>query len=208
MDTNKDGKFDFYDDPYSPYYPGDNYVDWVGLSMYHGQPPMSSYSFYQMFSGDGRGPNVTSPVSRGSKPFMVAETAATFHLTFLSDQSAVNPGPGMLAIKKAWWEQIFNTNFLAKFPKIKGVCTFEFKKDEEYTVREFRSLGDKDADNGKAENEENQVLRAFRDHLFGMGNQIVWATQTGKDTSSALAVKGALAVSVAGTMLASLAFLF
>jgi beta-mannanase len=35
LDTNKDGKFDASDDPYSPYYPGDEYVDWTGLSTYY-----------------------------------------------------------------------------------------------------------------------------------------------------------------------------
>ena len=33
LDTNGDGKFDHSDDPYSPYYPGDDYVDWVGQSV-------------------------------------------------------------------------------------------------------------------------------------------------------------------------------
>lgn len=32
MDTNGDGKLDNKDDPYAPYWPGDEYVDWVGLS--------------------------------------------------------------------------------------------------------------------------------------------------------------------------------
>ncbi|KAI8828269.1 hypothetical protein BJ741DRAFT_653710 [Chytriomyces cf. hyalinus JEL632] len=34
LDTNKNGKFDELDDPYLIYYPGDEYVDWVGLSIY------------------------------------------------------------------------------------------------------------------------------------------------------------------------------
>ncbi|KAJ3029462.1 hypothetical protein HDV00_009594 [Rhizophlyctis rosea] len=32
LDTNKDGKIDEEDDPYSPYYPGDDFVDWIGIS--------------------------------------------------------------------------------------------------------------------------------------------------------------------------------
>ncbi|KAI8906387.1 hypothetical protein EDD86DRAFT_193299 [Gorgonomyces haynaldii] len=31
LDTNKDGKIDSQDDPYMPFYPGDDLVDWVGL---------------------------------------------------------------------------------------------------------------------------------------------------------------------------------
>ena len=35
LDTNKDGKVDIADDPYSPFYPGNDYVDWVGTSVLH-----------------------------------------------------------------------------------------------------------------------------------------------------------------------------
>ncbi|KAJ3074781.1 hypothetical protein HDU98_010272 [Podochytrium sp. JEL0797] len=35
MDTNGNGVLDPLDDPYYPYYPGDAYVDWVGMSIYH-----------------------------------------------------------------------------------------------------------------------------------------------------------------------------
>lgn len=34
LDTNKDGIFDINDDPYTPFYPGDDWVDWVGMSTY------------------------------------------------------------------------------------------------------------------------------------------------------------------------------
>jgi hypothetical protein len=33
MDTNGDGVVSDLDDPYAPYYPGDAYVDWVGMSV-------------------------------------------------------------------------------------------------------------------------------------------------------------------------------
>jgi hypothetical protein len=33
LDTNQDGQFDDNDDPFSPYYPGDEWVDWVGFSV-------------------------------------------------------------------------------------------------------------------------------------------------------------------------------
>jgi beta-mannanase len=35
LDTNGDGVLDGLDDPYQPYYPGDEWVDWVGISVYH-----------------------------------------------------------------------------------------------------------------------------------------------------------------------------
>jgi hypothetical protein len=33
LDTNGDGQYDERDDPYTPFYPGDEYVDWVGFSV-------------------------------------------------------------------------------------------------------------------------------------------------------------------------------
>jgi beta-mannanase len=33
LDTNGNGEFDTMDDPYSPYYPGDEWVDWVGMKV-------------------------------------------------------------------------------------------------------------------------------------------------------------------------------
>ena len=35
MDTNNNGTVDGFDDPYTPYYPGDEWVDWVGFSVRH-----------------------------------------------------------------------------------------------------------------------------------------------------------------------------
>ncbi len=35
LDTNKDLKIDMQDDPFEPYYPGDDFVDWVGMSIFH-----------------------------------------------------------------------------------------------------------------------------------------------------------------------------
>lgn len=35
MDTNGDGLLTMADDMYTPFYPGDEYVDWVGLSIYN-----------------------------------------------------------------------------------------------------------------------------------------------------------------------------
>ena len=35
LDTNGDGWVDMSDDPYGPFWPGADYVDWVGLDIYH-----------------------------------------------------------------------------------------------------------------------------------------------------------------------------
>lgn len=38
LDTSGDGQLSPLDSPFSPYYPGDEYVDWVGLSVYYKGP--------------------------------------------------------------------------------------------------------------------------------------------------------------------------
>lgn len=38
LDTSGDGQLSPLDSPFAPYYPGDEYVDWVGLSVYYKGP--------------------------------------------------------------------------------------------------------------------------------------------------------------------------
>ena len=50
LDTNKNGVLDRGDDPYMPYYPGDDYVDWIGISVC--QPPSSQAHSFETLSSD------------------------------------------------------------------------------------------------------------------------------------------------------------
>ena len=38
LDTSGNGQFDTADDPFAPFYPGDDFVDWVGISVYYKGP--------------------------------------------------------------------------------------------------------------------------------------------------------------------------
>lgn len=147
LDTNKDNVLSMEDDMYSPYYPGDDVVDWVGLTVYHwgnsypwlenelpeemsfinhitgnynglGGDQRSVPDFYALFCSDGV----------HNKPMAVPETAA-FYNTQLS-----GTGTGELAIKQAWWQQVFNvdgeTSIKERFPKIKMINWFEVLKEE------------------------------------------------------------------------------
>ncbi|MCU1548537.1 MAG: OpgC protein [Arthrobacter sp.] len=109
LDTNGDGSWDGADDGYSPYYPGDDAVEWVGLSAYHddtwgggavnslpvagelaamlaGQESGGSYGNFYADYVEGRG-----------KPLML-QTAAFFNPTV--------GGPEESDIKLAWWGQV------------------------------------------------------------------------------------------------------
>ena len=93
LDTNHYGVVDAGDDPYSPYYPGDDYVDWIGASNYHFgtsfpyldnsiprpgefEDNINSYNLYQTYA------------AKKNKPFMIAETGAAWH------SASLDPGPG------------------------------------------------------------------------------------------------------------------
>ncbi|KAI8897269.1 glycoside hydrolase superfamily, partial [Globomyces pollinis-pini] len=168
LDTNGNGRLDNLDDPYTPYYPGDDYVDWVGLSLYHygdtypwvqnlmpapgkaeaimtGQRPFGHFNFYEMFSGSGAG-GQPQPKSKGGKPFIITETGAPTHLWVKEPNK---PGyvpdgtdPDTRArIKQAWWRQMINADFLAKFPKVRAIQFFEYIKPEETSFRDFTMMG-------------------------------------------------------------------
>ncbi|KXS14004.1 glycoside hydrolase family 26 protein [Gonapodya prolifera JEL478] len=138
LDTNKNGQLDQWDDPYSPYYPGDEYVDWVGMSVYW-YPPWPNTC---KWSAGGPAPNAIERILRGQqvvtgeyqvpdfittystnkgKPFMFAETA--MHYLW----GGGNP-PSELDMKRAWWSQLYGRDLLTKF-NIKGIMYFEINKN-------------------------------------------------------------------------------
>ncbi|WP_223981943.1 OpgC domain-containing protein [Arthrobacter sp. NicSoilB8] len=114
LDTNSDGAWNLEDAAYSPYYPGDGAVDWVGLSAFHddtaGGPPVNTLpaegglarmlgpaqpaqpavdlNFYDGYS-----------VSR-NKPLLL-ETGAFY--------SPASGGPSEADIKGAWMSQVLAT---------------------------------------------------------------------------------------------------
>ena len=139
LDTNNDGVVDQQDDPYAPYYPGDDAVDWVGLSVYHWGnkypwganvvPERGKFSAlitgtYKGSIGDERAvPNFYATYAVGhNKPMGVFETAA------LSMPS--KGGASALSIKRAWWTQVFAPSTRSKFPLIKMINWFEWNKYE------------------------------------------------------------------------------
>ncbi|MDO8705323.1 MAG: glycosyl hydrolase [Sulfuricaulis sp.] len=139
LDTNMDGRIDLLDDMYTPYYPGDDAVDWVGMSLYHwgrkhpwgeNETP-EEYSFVDRITGRYKGMNGderTVPnfyriyVEQHRKPMAITETAALYN------PAAV--GASGRKIKQAWWRQVFNQQVARDFPGIKMINWFEWKKFE------------------------------------------------------------------------------
>jgi hypothetical protein len=131
LDTNHDGQITDRDDPYAPYYPGDDVVDWVGMTIYHwgisypwfeNEMPLPD-NFAGSLTGKYQGnvPNFYDEycVRRG-KPLAIPETAAFYNTE--------QPGPDPLLLKQAWWRQVFSAT--SRFPKLKCINWFdEFKRE-------------------------------------------------------------------------------
>ena len=143
-----------------------------------------------MFSGLGKNvPNaVQPPVSAGNKPFIVVESAAAFHDGFLYNTTNPNidPGPGRLAIKQAWWRQTLNSTLVSSMPKYKAYCSFEFVKAEELTLRDFSMMGP--VAHSVNSTDMKIVQEAFKNDLRtvlasgvngGPGLKFIWANTTG-----------------------------
>jgi len=136
LDTNHDGRLTSADDAYAPYWPGDDAVDWVGMSLYdwgnsypwgaNAIPPPGRFAgLLTGTSGVSSGTHVDfyATYAQGHrKPMAIAETAAFWR-----------PGGGGAseqAIKQAWWRQVFSSDTAASFPRIHLIGWFEWRKLE------------------------------------------------------------------------------
>lgn len=135
LDTDDDGRVTEADDPYGPYWPGADVVDRVGLVMFRfgrAQPfgtdsvPASDElaarlqerygydddtrrrPFYDRFARDGRS--------------MSLETAAAWY-----DRGDVDE----LAVKSAWWDQVFSPTVRSAYPRLDLVTWLEQRRRED-----------------------------------------------------------------------------
>ncbi|KAJ3409740.1 hypothetical protein HDV05_004279 [Chytridiales sp. JEL 0842] len=167
LDTNGNGELDLNDDPYEPYYPGDDVVDWVGISLYYyprtpneaagilfnEAVPADFLSAYLSPSPPAIGAN-NDTISRvrfldtltpewfqqrdfynryarlKNKPMMFPETGAPF----LPEQPA---NIGEVAIKQAWWRQMYSAETIQNFPLLKLFVNFEERKVEAGQIRDW-----------------------------------------------------------------------
>jgi hypothetical protein len=105
LDTDGDGRLGAGDDPYGPYYPGSQYVDWVGLAAYHdpsgGGSPVNAVPAPNELDADLNG--------GGDLDFYTRFAVATGTPMMLETAAFYAPGAGgasELAVKRAWWQQV------------------------------------------------------------------------------------------------------
>jgi hypothetical protein len=137
MDTNGNGYIDAGDDGLGPYWPGDEFVAWSGISLYHwswggvnSTPGAREFgnnltgngnwwkNMYQRFAADKR------------KPLLVAETSAMYREGW--------SGAANYAIKVGWMEQLYHATSSTSdawslpndLPWVKGIAWFDIRKYE------------------------------------------------------------------------------
>jgi hypothetical protein len=153
LDTDGSGQFDQNDDPYGPYYPGDDVVDWVGLSLYYYplqeiNEPLPLTYFEDTLTGTGDTiqyiQNMTLLSTQWAdqqnfykrfaedkqKPMMFPETGAPF----LRDLPA---NAGELNIKRVWWEEMYSLATISRYPLLKLFVNFEETKTLNRHVRDW-----------------------------------------------------------------------
>ncbi len=140
LDSDGDGKLTGADDPYAPYYPGDDAVDWVGMSLYHwgadypwgGNELPEAGKFEAMLTGNYHGTVGDQTLlpdfyrrygAERNKPVGIFETAAFYA-----------PGAGgsdELALKSVWWQQVYAADLPQRYPLLKMINWFEWDKFEQ-----------------------------------------------------------------------------
>jgi hypothetical protein len=155
LDSDADGTVTAADDPYAPYWPGDDAVDWVGLSLFHwgdthpwGENEVPEPGkFLAQLTGEyaGRGGNdralpdfYATYGERHGKPVAIAETGAFYA-----------PGAGGAdesAIKQAWAAQVFDPALRERLPRLAMVnwVEREAREAETGTLVDWRVLRDPD----------------------------------------------------------------
>ena len=142
LDTTQDGDLTRADDPYAPYWPGDDAVDWVGMSLFHWgdgypwdrQTVPEKGKFQAQLTGTYGGASgtvtrlpdfvKTYSVAHG-KPFAVTETAARW--------SPGQPGPSPDAMREAWLAQVFSPAVLRAVPTLRMVTWLDWRRTEPET---------------------------------------------------------------------------
>jgi hypothetical protein len=131
LDTNGDGSVTPEDDPYAPYWPGPDAVDWVGMSLYYWglEPPWGENevprpgTFTALMTGGGSTPDFYDAyAARYDKPLAIIETAAFYR-----------PGGGgdsESAIKTAWLDEVLAADNRSRFPLLRMLNWFEWRKME------------------------------------------------------------------------------
>lgn len=143
LDTNNNGVLDPQDNPYSPYFPGRDYVDWVGVSLYfygiefpwgvnEDIPPTRFVdSLLGKYGTNGHAPY--SLAADNNLPFFIFETSAAYF------PAANASGPTRAQLMAEWRKQVYDPATFKAMPLLRGIQWFEHRHHEEGTGRDYRA---------------------------------------------------------------------
>eukprot|EP00842_Homolaphlyctis_polyrhiza_P003810 jgi/Hompol1/442/HPOL_002501-RA len=193
LDTNGNGQLDNGDDPYLPFYPGDEYVDWVGISVYDYSDNQNTFQIMPVTPDVFVTPGQMSITGTGSvndlknfydrfvtssgKPFLFSETGAAYQVgpSVISTNSGVDQVQYEVSVKRSWWNAIFQNALAAngKLARMRAAVWFEESKWEldggitaplNRTVwRDYRLTSNA------------TVVNALRTDLANLGTKLAWA---------------------------------
>ncbi|KAJ3093909.1 hypothetical protein HDU96_001963 [Phlyctochytrium bullatum] len=190
LDTTGDNQVTFDDSPYAPYWPGADYVDWIGISLYWkgsdgmraNDAPPPDFVEQMLFGSAFTKVNPAHSLYRDfcekyNKPLVLSEGAAALHEAEIPLNGGapipLDKGVGHLGIAQAFWRSfITNTTFLKTYPRFKMFNLFEHTKDEEDKYpdlnipginRDFRMTSDP------------ALLAAFKADLDAVATNYAWA---------------------------------
>jgi hypothetical protein len=158
LDTDGNGRVNLEDDPYRPYYPGDDVVDWVGLNTSHfgleqdliDGRPAQEYLGEDVAPDQDFGENVVPepgkyerqlrgeygyPAAGGTGRDFAAEyiagtgKPAVIETAALFDRARTE-GASELEVKSAWWDQVLSPETRAAHPGIAMVLWREVERPE------------------------------------------------------------------------------
>ena len=134
LDTDDDGEVTEADDPYGPYYPGDDYVDWVGLTMlrYGVKPSSGANALPKAGELDGRFKERFGYGERAKRASFYARFSGIKQKPFLLTTAAVydpsSGGSSEEAVKHAWLRQVVAA--VAARPRVQAVQWVEQSRVE------------------------------------------------------------------------------
>ncbi|KAJ3108821.1 hypothetical protein HDU97_010093 [Phlyctochytrium planicorne] len=147
LDTDGSGQIDKNDDPYTPYFPGESVVDWLGCEYYYASPTntLPALAFGDLIlagnpsENGGRGWSVyraSTESTFGKKPFMVVGTGVGYNLSL--EQNPTD----RLAMKRAFWgSTVAEAPYSSLFEGIKGFCVTEKVVEKDGHLIDFTNAG-------------------------------------------------------------------
>ncbi|KNE58922.1 hypothetical protein AMAG_04456 [Allomyces macrogynus ATCC 38327] len=134
MDTNGDGVVDANDDPYSPYFPGTDYVDWIGGSIFHfdtypfgkNEMPKANSALDMVMGGNVSTWSIAKFAKDRNLPFGAFETGIIYYPKPVSGETGTDVNRNL---KRAWLAQLLDPN-LRKQSGLALAIWFEIAKTE------------------------------------------------------------------------------